>query len=213
MQRILRRAQELGDQHKADNPVAPRWATLLVLGLMVLTASILGFYAGGHVGQLSDAPDHLSCVREMVERDRILPRTAFFAALPMAAPRSGNAATLRTASAIARGLLGSMRSPVTPLSTASPTPPTSVATTGSPAAIPSSTVSGAVSDSDGRIRRSAAPRICGTSSRRQSSEPSVRLSATSVRLASIFLLRRLALTRSALDVPSIRNSRPSPKAI
>jgi hypothetical protein len=77
MQRILREAYRLGDQHKADHPVAPRWATLLVLGVMVLLASFLGFQSGGQLGLVSDAPDHIACIREMVDQDRILPRTTF----------------------------------------------------------------------------------------------------------------------------------------
>ncbi|MCK4305965.1 MAG: hypothetical protein KAY24_17130 [Candidatus Eisenbacteria sp.] len=78
MQRIFREAYRLGDQHKADHPVAPRWATLLVLGAMVLFSSILGFYTGGFFGYQSDAPDHLACIREMVERDLVLPRAVFY---------------------------------------------------------------------------------------------------------------------------------------
>lgn len=78
MQRILREAYRLGDQHKKDHPVAPRWATLLVLGVLVASASALGFYAGGQFGFGTDALDHMSCLREMVERDSILPRTTFY---------------------------------------------------------------------------------------------------------------------------------------
>ncbi len=78
MRRILREAYRLGDQHKADHPIAPRWATLLVLGVIVLTASILGFYAGSSFGFGTDVLDHLSCIREMIERDRVLPRTTFY---------------------------------------------------------------------------------------------------------------------------------------
>jgi len=79
MQRIIREAYRLGDQHKADHPIAPRWATLLVLGMIMLTGALLGFYAGGILGYVTDAPDHIACLREMVERDRILPRTTFHA--------------------------------------------------------------------------------------------------------------------------------------
>ncbi len=79
MQRILRAAYRLGDQHKADHPIAPRWATLLVLGVIMLVGAILGLYAGGVLGYVADAPDHIACLREMVERDRILPRTTFYA--------------------------------------------------------------------------------------------------------------------------------------
>lgn len=79
MQRILREAYRLGDQHKKDHPVAPRWATLLVLGVLMISASCLGFYAGGQYGLGTDALDHLACLREMVERDQILPRTTFYA--------------------------------------------------------------------------------------------------------------------------------------
>ncbi len=78
MQRIIHEAYRLGDQHKADHPIAPRWATLLVLGVMMLTGSILGFYAGGMMGYVTDAPDHLACIREMIERDQILPRSTFY---------------------------------------------------------------------------------------------------------------------------------------
>ncbi len=78
MQRIMREAYRLGDQHKKDHPVAPRWATLLVLGVLVASASALGFYAGGMFGFDTDALDHVSSLREMVERDRILPRTTFY---------------------------------------------------------------------------------------------------------------------------------------
>jgi hypothetical protein len=45
---------------------------------MVLVGAVLGFHAGGGFGYGSDAPDHVSQIREMVERDRILPRTAFY---------------------------------------------------------------------------------------------------------------------------------------
>ncbi len=75
MQRIFREAYRLGDQHKLDHPVAPRWATLLVLGMMVLAASLLCFYTGGASEVFSDAPDHIATIREMVEQNRILPRT------------------------------------------------------------------------------------------------------------------------------------------
>ncbi len=78
MQRIIREAYRLGDQHKADHPIAPRWTTLVVLGVMMLTGAIFGMYAGGSFGYNSDAPDHLSCIREMVERDQVLPRTTFY---------------------------------------------------------------------------------------------------------------------------------------
>jgi hypothetical protein len=79
MQRILREAYRLGDQHKADHPVAPRWATLLVLGVIVLSAAGLGFYAGGSFGWGRDSLDHAACLQEMVQRDRILPRSSFYA--------------------------------------------------------------------------------------------------------------------------------------
>ena len=78
MQRIFREAYRLGDQHKADHPIAPRWATLLVLGVMMLTAAILGLFAGGIFGSVTDSLDHLSCLQEMVSEDRILPRTTFY---------------------------------------------------------------------------------------------------------------------------------------
>ncbi|MFH1144947.1 MAG: hypothetical protein V1774_10430, partial [Candidatus Eisenbacteria bacterium] len=55
---------------------APSGGLLMLLVLVVLIG-ILGFRAGGIFGFESDAPDHLSCIREMVEGDRILPRTTF----------------------------------------------------------------------------------------------------------------------------------------
>lgn len=79
LNRIVREAYRLGDQHKADHPVAPRWATLLVLGVIVLTAAALGFYAGGDYGFSRDSLAHTACVREMLEQDRVLPRTSFYA--------------------------------------------------------------------------------------------------------------------------------------
>jgi hypothetical protein len=79
MRRIIHEAYRLGDQHKVDHPIAPRWATLIVLGVIMLTGAILGLYAGGILGYETDAPDHIACLREMVERDRILPRTTFYA--------------------------------------------------------------------------------------------------------------------------------------
>jgi hypothetical protein len=78
MQRIFREAYRLGDQHKLDHPVAPRWATLMVLGVMVLAASLLCFYNTGILGLFTDAPDHIACIGEMVDQDRILPRTTFY---------------------------------------------------------------------------------------------------------------------------------------
>lgn len=78
MQRIFREAYRLGDQHKVDHPIAPRWATLLVLGVMMLTAAILGLYAGGIFGSVTDSLDHISCLREMLSEDRILPRATFY---------------------------------------------------------------------------------------------------------------------------------------
>jgi hypothetical protein len=76
---ILRQAYRLGEEQKIDRPLAPRWATLLVLGGILLFAGALAFYAGSGFRYDSDVPSHVACLREMVETDRILPRTMFHA--------------------------------------------------------------------------------------------------------------------------------------
>ncbi len=77
-QRITHEAYRLGEEQQRERPLAPPWATVLVLGVIVVVASALAFYAGGNFGYTTDSPDHIACVREMVERDRILPRTTFY---------------------------------------------------------------------------------------------------------------------------------------
>ncbi|MFH1144986.1 MAG: hypothetical protein V1774_10625 [Candidatus Eisenbacteria bacterium] len=78
-QRIVREAYLLGEQQRGDRPLAPRWATLVVLGGILLFAAALTTYAGGSFRFDSDVPAHLAAVREMLQSDRILPRTAFHA--------------------------------------------------------------------------------------------------------------------------------------
>ncbi len=78
-QRLLRKAYLLGEQHKIDRPLAPRWASLVVLAGILVFAAALVIYAGGDFAYNTDIPAHLAAVRSMVETDRILPRTAFHA--------------------------------------------------------------------------------------------------------------------------------------
>lgn len=78
-QRIQREAYRLGEQHQRVRTNVSRGTLLLVLGTILLLAAGLAFYAGGNFGRDTDSPAHIACVREMVERDRILPRTAFYA--------------------------------------------------------------------------------------------------------------------------------------
>ncbi|MCK4412300.1 MAG: hypothetical protein KAY32_02025 [Candidatus Eisenbacteria sp.] len=74
---ILRQAYRLGEEQKIDRPLAPQWATLLALGSLLLFAGVLAFYAGSSFGYDTDVPSHVACLREMVDTDRILPRTMF----------------------------------------------------------------------------------------------------------------------------------------
>jgi hypothetical protein len=78
-QRVQREAYRLGEQHQRVRAGVPRGTLLLVLGAMLALAAGLAFYAGGNFGYDTDSPAHIACVREMVERDRVLPRTAFYA--------------------------------------------------------------------------------------------------------------------------------------
>lgn len=78
-QRILRRAYQLSDEQHKERRIAPRWASVTVLALILIAAAVLCLHAGGNLGYRTDSPDHVSCLREMLERDRILPRTAFYA--------------------------------------------------------------------------------------------------------------------------------------
>jgi hypothetical protein len=78
-QRIVREAYRLGEQHRRSRSHTPTWVLHLALGAILALASGLAFYAGGNFGYDTDAPAHIAGVREMIERDRVLPRTAFYA--------------------------------------------------------------------------------------------------------------------------------------
>jgi len=78
-QRILRRAYELGEEQKRERVIAPRWAALIVLTMIVIVTALLAFHAGGNFGYATDSPDHIASIREMVECNRVLPRTVFHA--------------------------------------------------------------------------------------------------------------------------------------
>ncbi|MBM3317843.1 MAG: hypothetical protein FJY75_08310 [Candidatus Eisenbacteria bacterium] len=78
-QGILRRAYRLSEEQRRERRIAPRWATTMVLAVILAAAAVLCFHAGGHLGYRTDSPDHIGCLREMIERDRVLPRTAFHA--------------------------------------------------------------------------------------------------------------------------------------
>ncbi len=77
--RLIREAYLLAERHKRGGPVAPGWASLLALVGMVVAAGVLGFYGGAALGFDTDGPDHLACIREMFDTDRILPNTVFHA--------------------------------------------------------------------------------------------------------------------------------------
>jgi len=78
-QRVQREAYRIGEQHKRVRPGLPRRASLLALGAILALGSGLAFYAGGNFDRDTDSPAHIAAVREMIERDRVLPRTAFYA--------------------------------------------------------------------------------------------------------------------------------------
>ena len=74
-----RRAPAAPSLHGVAVPGLPgrvSWSGLTLGALLVLGAAA-GLRSGGQLGFNTDSPDHVSCVREMIERDRVLPRTTF----------------------------------------------------------------------------------------------------------------------------------------